>query len=183
MKKIIIGIITFTIFIMVMFYYNSNEKLSVNKKKLDKKDIKEFVQNKPYTLLYFWVSWCGYSQDGLVNDYYTNYGLLNNDTVQTMLIVLSDTVSVNTLMYNNNIKLPYKYLKGDSYPPVIGNLKDGYNRDEFIYDVFNYKYDDGFFFPTVLLVDNNMNGLTWSTKTYQLIDYIRAIEKKKVSIK
>ncbi len=144
-----------------------------------KRNLMEFVKKKPYTILYFWVSWCGFSKDGLINDYCLNYSSLNNDTVQSILIVVSDTSSINSFMNNNNISTPYFCLHEDKYPLAIRNVKDGNSMDDFIFDVFAYRNEVKYVFPTVLLVDSTSSVITWSTKTKYAVGNYRFDAKQK----
>src|SRR5690554_3531771 len=101
------------------------------KKGKDDIEFKKFIKNKPYTILYIWTSWCGISRDGLINDYYKNYSMINNDTVQSLLIVASDTNSINDFLRENKISLPYKCLYPDKYSLLTRNFKDEKNKDQF----------------------------------------------------
>ncbi len=182
MKKISLTVITIIILIIASFsfsYLHQKEKESIshNSLEINKDDFKRFIKSKPYSILYFWVSWCGFSRTGLVNDYYKNYDSLNNDTVQSQLIVVSDTNSINNFMEKNNINIPYKCLQTGKYSIITRNIKDGKSVEKFIYDIFQYK--DDFFFPTILLVDSSFNVILWTTKTEHAVRNYRFIEKKK----
>ena len=179
MKKIIL--LAFFSVVLVILYINSRKQGTVSNIKsheINHEDFKKYIKERPYTILYFWVSWCGISQAGLINDYSKNYQYINNDTVQSLLIVASDTNSINSFMVKNNIKVPYKCLHEGSYLPLIGNITDGKNKEQFINDMFNYKgIISGF--PTVLLVDSSFNGLMESDKTKDAVRIYRYFEKNK----
>ena len=180
MKKISLTVIIIVIIAAISFSYtNRKKKKSIDKNsvEINKDDFKRYIKSKPYSILYFWVSWCGYSQAGLVNDYYKNYDSLNNDTVQSQLIVVSDTSSINSFMQINNINLPYKCLYTGKYSIITRNIKDGENMEKFIYDMFQYK--DDFAFPTILLVDSAFNVILWGTETKHAVSNYRFIEEKK----
>lgn len=149
-------------------------------KEINTEEFKRFIKDKPYTILYFWVSWCGYSQAGLVNDYSKNYKYINNDTVQSLLIVASDTNSINSFMNNNNINVPYKCLHEGKHHPIERNFKDGKNMEEFIEDMFVYE-NKRLGFPTVLLVDSSFTGLMDSDETADAVRILRYFERKKAS--
>lgn len=154
---------------------NKSETASIE---IVRNDFKTFIKSKPYTILYFWASWCGFSQSGLVNDYSKNCESLNNDTVQSILIVVSDTNSINRFMKNNDINVIYKCLYFGEYPLPIRNIKDGRNMENFIKEMFNHKIESRGF-PTVLLVDSSFNVLINSTHTKYAVDNYRYFEKIK----
>lgn len=158
-------------------YNLRKEALNKDSLEINRDDFEKYIKQKPYTILYFWASWCGLSQNGLIDDYSKNYEYLNNnDTVQSLLIVVSDTSSINTFMLENNIKVPYKCLRDEKYPPLIRNFKDGKNMEEFLVKMFNYELQlSGF--PTVILVDSLFNGLMESDNTETAVRIYRYFEK------
>ena len=182
MKKTLLIIPTVLLLAMVYYFYSSFLQKASSSLILEENrtDFKKYIKEKPYTILYFWASWCGIFQAGLLNDYAVNYKYLNNDTVQSLLIVASDTNAVNEFMVKNNIDVPYKCLEEGSYLPLIGNIMDGRNKEKFIKELFHYKGDiPGF--PTVLLVDSSFHGLMESSKTTTALRLCHYFEKKKAS--
>jgi len=182
MKRIYIIVGTlflFSIIVGTQFKYDSENSISTNKK-INTDEFKEYIKEKPYTILYFWASWCGFSQAGLINDYSKNYHHINNDTVQSLLIVASDTNSINSFMQSNDIHLPYKCLYEGKYSVVTRNTKDGSNMVSFINNMFGYKIKI-LGFPTVLLVDSSFTSLMESDKTTDAVRIYRYFERQKLS--
>ncbi|MEQ8908253.1 MAG: hypothetical protein RIC95_03605 [Vicingaceae bacterium] len=157
-----------------------NDNKSVHKEKATNIDeFKSYIANKPYTILYIWASWCGISRNGLINDYYENYTAINNDTVQSLLIIASDTVSINDFFKKNEFSLPYKYLYPEEYSLLKRNVKDEKNKDEFLMDFFNYKPNiPGF--PSVILVSENSKVLVETSETKFAISNYRFFERQKL---
>lgn len=182
MRKLIVLIIFSVVFVITFACQTDTEKKNSTKESLElnKDDFKKYIKEKPYTILYFWASWCGFSQEGLINDYSKNYQYLNNDTVQSLLIVASDTNSINSFMVSNNIKVPYKCLHEGKYSIVRRNITDGKNMEIFIKEMFGYKNKISGF-PTVLLVDSSFNGLMDSDKTADAVRIYRYFEQKKLT--
>jgi thiol-disulfide isomerase/thioredoxin len=181
MKKILL-LASFSIIFIFSYTYIRKQGVILNKEsfEINHKDFKKYIKERPYTILYFWASWCGFSQSGLLNDYNKNYKYINNDTVQSLLIVASDTNSINGFMKENNIKLPYKCLNEGSYSILNRNLKDGKNMLTFIKDIFNYNLDSPKF-PTVLLVDSSFNVITNSSQIKYAISNYRYDYKKRIT--
>ncbi len=177
MKKILI-LASFLFVFLYTFIKKQGEISNKESCEINHEDFKKYIKERPYTILYFWVSWCGFSQAGLINDYSKNYKYINNDTVQSLLIVASDTTSINSFMTNNSIKLPYKCLHEGKYILLTRNITDGRNKDNFIKDLFNYKSIPGF--PTVLLIDSSLNVLVECSKTKHAVSNYRYFEKKKI---
>ena len=181
MKRIFIIVTTLLIFTVIyVVQRNISETSSIKTTKgIDTEEFKKYIKEKPYTILYFWAPWCGFSQAGLVNDYSKNYKNINNDTVQSLLIVASDTNSINDFMKENNIKLPYKCLNEGAYSILSRNIKDGKNMLKFIKDLFNYNLESPMF-PTVLLVDSSFNVIIRSSQTKYAISNYRYDYKKRI---
>jgi len=180
MKKILI-LASFSVVFIFLYTFIKKQGAISNKEscEINYEDFKKYIKERPYTILYFWVSWCGFSQAGLINDYSKNYQYINNDTVQSLLIVASDKTSINSFMKKNNIEVPYKCLHEGSYLPLIRNITDGKNKEQFIIDMFNYK---GIIpgFPTILLIDSSLNVLVECGKTKHAVSNYRYFEKKKI---
>lgn len=181
MKRINILVVTFLLFVIIVglqLKFNRTNSITPNKE-INIVEFKKYIKGKPYTILYFWASWCGFSQAGLVNDYSINYQQLNNDTVQSLLIVASDTNSIINFMNSNNINVPYKCLHAGEYSIVTRNTKDGSNMETFIKKMFGYKNNISGF-PTVLLVDSSFNGLMDSDETADAVRIYRYFERQKL---
>lgn len=181
MKKLVVLISFAAVFAIILACQNKDEKKNLNKESLEinEDNFKKYIKEKPYTILYFWASWCGFSQAGLINDYSENYQYINNDTVQSLLIVASDTNSINTFMAANNIKVPYKCLHKGKYPTETRNITDGKNMERIVAEMFQYKIKSHGF-PTVLLVDRSLNGLMDSDETKDAVRIYRYFEQKKI---
>lgn len=180
MRKLIVLITFAVVFVIILAYQIKAEKKTSTKESLEinKDDFRKYIKERPYTILYFWASWCGFAQKGLINDYSKNYQYINNDTVQSILFVASDTNSINSFMVRNNIKVPYKCLHEGEYSILRRNIKDGKNMDKFIKDMFGYKNEfPGF--PTVLLVDSSFTVLMNSSETKHAVSNYRYFERKK----
>lgn len=99
-----------------------------------------------------------------------------------MLIVASDTNSINNFLKKNDLELPYKYLYADQYLPLYRNFKDGDNQKQFIKEYFNFECQ-GKGFPTVLLINNKSEVLLEGTETKYAISNYRFFEKEKLKKK
>ncbi len=135
-------------------YKQDNE---VDNVRINPKEFKSYIKNKPYTVLYFWVSWCGFSKKGLLENYNKHYDLINNDTVQSMLIVMSDTSSINRFMKKNNLNLPYRCLHPKMLIPPFRNFQDSDNLRDFMNTFFNYDDPDLDGFPSSFIVDEHFD--------------------------
>lgn len=153
------------------------DKKAKSPQKLDE-EFHAFIKNKPYTIFYIWTSWCGISRDGLVNDYNRNYEAINNDTVQSMLIVMSDTNSIKNFFTKNNFSLPYIYIYPDKYSILNRNSQDEENKNLFIKKQFNYTCQAPGF-PSVLLINNELEVQLEGSETKDALNYYRKIEKLK----
>jgi len=181
MKKINILIALVLVFAIINSCKFGIQNTGVTKEsnEINNEDFDKLIKRKPYTILYFWASWCGFSQAGLINDYSKNYQQINNDTVQSLLIVSSDTNSIRSFMEDNNINLPYKCLYEGNYSIITRNIKDGENMEGFIKDMFGYKIlAHGF--PTILLVDSSFTVLMESDETLDAVRIYRYFEHQKL---
>jgi len=169
----------FTFFLMTSLTVSclSNDNSSKNTIKIQH-ELNQFIKNKPYTILYIWTSWCGISRNGLINDYYKNYEAINNDTVQSMLIVMSDTNAINDFLVKNTIDLPYTYINPGQHSILSRNSKDEENKNKFALKEFNYVCQAPGF-PSVLLVNNELKVQLEGSETKDALNYYRKIEKLK----
>jgi|SRR5690554_5936881 len=158
---------------------NKKDKVINHTNGIDNIAFKKFIENRPYTILYIWTSWCGISRNGLINDYYESYNTINNDTIQSLLIITSDTNTIKDFFLENKFSLPYKYLYPDKYLPLIRNFNDEKKKDQFTKEYFNYECQfPGF--PSVLLINNKSEVLMESSDVKHAISNYRYFEKQKI---
>lgn len=163
MKKTIIIVLCISCLVVSYFSFKQITPKSGHSfnKEINKVFIDGIIKEKKYTVFYFWAHWCGYSREGLINDYSVNYSKLNNDSMQSYLVVMSDTTEANRFMGLNDINLEYLYFKASAYPIVSRNIMDGRNKKKLMKEIFNFDSESGF--PMAYTVDSNYQCLFGTT--------------------
>ncbi len=138
------------------------------------------IKKKPYTILYFWASWCGFSQKGLIDDYYANYNYINNDTLQSIFIVMSDTSAINDFMIKNNCIVEYRCMYEKKRSLLTRNIKDSKDLKKIAKDL-SYNKTDDLFFPAIFLVNKDISIVERLGDTRSAVRLYRYFEHKKHS--
>lgn len=156
--KVSLAIISFLTLFSCITCQNKKEKAenNANHQSITSEKLKSIVKEKKYTIINFWVNWCHFSRDGL-QEFYGNYPLMNNDSIQAYLVVMSDTSAANHYLSSNNIRLGYFFYKTDSYDKGWRSLKDNMNKKTLLKEAFDYSAEEGF--PCVLLIDSTNSVL------------------------
>ncbi len=155
------GFILITIIISFSLFNNSSKESTTNAT-INSEKLAKLIKNKKYTIVFYWAEWCGLSRKALLNDFIPNYKKYNNDTVQALWIVMSDTAKANKMLKENKSYIPYYYFKADKYPSLIKNYMDEKNKLELIEDICNIKYN-GKGFPDLFLINNKSQIIRFST--------------------